>query len=74
MDGNVKYPTPNDPFNPQITWPGYGQPWLDRIVAETGDRYSYPKKGAEMRRDNAVDSERIEGTGRSVKRKVKGVF
>jgi len=38
IDGLTKYPVPGEQ-NPNITWPGYGQAWYDRIVKETGDKY-----------------------------------
>eukprot|EP00033_Pygsuia_biforma_P000058 GCRY01000074.1.p1 GENE.GCRY01000074.1~~GCRY01000074.1.p1 ORF type:complete len:540 (+),score=128.67 GCRY01000074.1:55-1674(+) len=41
-DGNVKVPVAGQKF-PNIEWPGYGQPWYNRIVKETGDHYLIPK-------------------------------
>jgi dipeptidase len=41
MDGNVKAPNPGH-RDPSVAWPGYGDTWYGRIVADTGDHYLVP--------------------------------
>jgi len=43
LDGNVKTYIPGEQ-NPNVTWPGYGDAWYERIVNDTGDRYLVPEE------------------------------
>lgn len=66
MDGNVKTPGPdNNPRQPIMKQPGYGQRWYERIVIETGTHYLEP----------ASNSSSLRAAHTSMRRsgKVKGV-
>jgi dipeptidase len=38
LDGNIKYPDPPN-MNPKVSWPGYPDEWMRRVVNETGDHF-----------------------------------
>ena len=50
VDGNTKTAVPGEQ-NPNVEWPGYGDAWYARIVAETGDHYLVPEESKNVVKD-----------------------
>lgn len=59
LDGNVK--VKGTARVPSVSWPGYPTATYDRIVAETGDRYKYPKSKADANEAVSKRGQRLKG-------------